>query len=115
MHDALRQVNSEGESVEKYMRNVYARYINALTARETNVIISGLINRGHLVEAYERLLRHNGEPRSYVYFLAQSLGNDPWYIKGDVDQVQVKSFLDNAPSRQIASLNSIIELGRRLM
>jgi hypothetical protein len=103
MHDALRQVNSEGESVEKYMRNVYARYINALTAGETNVIISGLINRGHLVEAYERLLRHkkskDGESRSYVSFLAESLGNDPWYIGGDINHVQVKSFLDNASSR----------------
>lgn len=119
MHDALRQVNSEGESVEKYMRNVYARYINALTAGETNVTISGLLNRGHLVEAYERLLRHkkstDGDSPSYVYFLSKSLGNDPWYIGGDIDNVQVKSFLDNASSRQVASLNSIIELGRRLM
>ena len=121
MHDALRQVNSEGESVETYMRNVYARYINAIDSGQVNIRISGLINRGHLVEAYENLLRYkkenadNSSSPSYVHFLQMSLGNDPWYIGGDVGGAQVKSFMDNASSRQVASLNSIMELGRRLI
>ena len=122
MHDALRQVNSEGESVENYMRNVYARYINAVDQGMVNIKISGLLNRGHLVEAYERLLRLKTEQNAdqpfqttYLALLQESLGNDPWYIGGDVGSAQVKSFLDNAYSRQVASLNSILELGRRLI
>lgn len=74
------------------------------------------INKGHIAEAYERLRqsRVNGDSKPSFYGLVEeSLGNDPWYISGDVGDVQVKTFLDNN-DRQIATFGSIIELGSNL-
>jgi hypothetical protein len=81
--------------------------------------IPSAINRGHLMEAYSRLLREEegtyGDSRSGIDFfrlVADSLGNDPWYISGDVKNTQVKSYLDNASYRNVASLESILQLAR---
>ena len=46
--------------------------------------------------------------------LKQSLGDDPWYIAGDVGDVQVKTFFDKQ-DRRVASYNSIISLGYTLI
>lgn len=117
-HDGFRALNkSEGlsEALTTEMEQRYLRYMN----QRGEAPISPLINMGHLTEAFENFLQ-NGQGQtmtlaSYLSFLRASLNNDPWYITGDVNSTQVKSFLDNASSRQVASLNSIIELGRRLL
>ena len=117
IHDALRSLLVEsdvGQEITTYAQQVYARYIN----QQGEAGLFGLINRGHLAEAYSNYLNLDQESRSsanYLELLKQSLGNDPWYIGGDVGSIQVKSFLDNASQRQIASLNSIISLGRKLL
>ena len=73
------------------------------------------INRGFLSEAFERLYQAHkkanpNEPTiDYATALKESLGNDPWYITGDVGPTQVKAFFDNAP-RQVASFNSLVQL-----
>ena len=78
---------------------------------------AGRLNRGHLTEAYERILQAKlaGKTTPTAYeALSQSLGNDPWYIGGDVGSVQVKSFFDNN-DRKIANYGSIIQLGKILI
>ena len=76
------------------------------------------LNRGHFVEAYERVRQSRtatGVPQiGYYQALKDSLGDDPWYIGGDVNQTQVKSFFDNN-DRRIASFDSIIKLGKTLV
>ena len=42
------------------------------------------------------------------------MGNDPWYIAGDVGDTQVKAFFDKN-DRAIASYSSIIALGQTLL
>lgn len=77
----------------------------------------GRLNRGHLAEAYERILqaRMAGKTAPSPYeALKQSLGDDPWYIAGDVGDVQVKTFFDKQ-DRRVASYSSIISLGYTLI
>lgn len=116
--DGLRALSQSGDLSDALVTEMEQRYLRYMNQRG-EVPISPLINMGHLTEAFEHFLQ-NGRGRnmttaSYISFLRASLNNDPWYITGDVNSTQVKSFLDNASSRQIASLNSIIELGRRLL
>lgn len=73
------------------------------------------INRGFLGEAFERLYQAHKEvnPKEptidYATALKESLGNDPWYIIGDLKTRQVKTIFDNK-SRQVASFDSLAQL-----
>ena len=80
--------------------------------------IYAAINRGHIAEAYERYYQSDFDsetiqPEVLQGFLAESLGNDPWYSRGDVNATQVKSFFDSQ-DRKMASLSSIISLATSL-
>jgi hypothetical protein len=113
---------------------LYARYSNIAweTIQSQNADaqksmwtqIYGAINRGHIAEAYERYIQDSDpfkEPNidsdRLMGYLQESLGNDPWYARGDVNvgakRIQVKSYFDNQ-DRQLASLYSIINLATSL-
>lgn len=84
------------------------------------VKVSQRINKGHLIEAFERIYQNylttgrtgdiTGD--AFMTALQESLGHDPWYAKGDVGSTQVKSFLNDSTEIRIASLYSIVELAR---
>lgn len=78
------------------------------------------INRGHFAEAFERLYQAHkdanpGEPNiDYATIVQESLGNDPWYMQGDVGTSQVKSFFDKS-NRRVASFKSLSSLCEKLI
>lgn len=119
---------------ESAIMALYARYSNIAweTIQSQNpdaqksiwAQIYGAINRGHIAEAYERYIQDSDpfeEPNidsdRLMKYLQESLGNDPWYARGDVNlekqRIQVKSYFDNK-DRQLASLYSIINLATSL-
>lgn len=126
-----------GEAValsESSIMALYARYSNiaweTIQSQNTDAQksmwtqIYGAINRGHIAEAYERYIQDSDpfkEPNidsdRLMGYLQESLGNDPWYARGDVNvgakRIQVKSYFDNQ-DRQLASLYSIINLATSL-
>lgn len=77
------------------------------------------IKRGQLGEAFERLYQlhlaaNPDEPTvDYKQLILDSLGNTPWYMSGDIGNIQVKTFFDKT-DRHVASLNSLISLCRDL-
>ena len=116
------------EFSEQDIMALYARYagIAIETIRKTDPNsqnrvwsqIYAAINRGHIAEAYERYYQSDFDsetiqPEVLKGFLAESLGNDPWYSRGDVNATQVKSFFDSQ-DRRMASLSSIISLATSL-
>lgn len=126
-----------GEAValsEGAIMALYSRYSNIAweTIQQQNpevqksmwTQIYGAINRGHIAETYERYIQDsdpfaepNIDPNRLMEYLQESLGNDPWYARGDVNtgekRIQVKSYFDNQ-DRQLASLFSIINLATSL-
>ena len=120
-YDTYEQVLTAQIPVEEYAEELRRRYLNQ-AATNAMINIPSAINRGHLMEAYSRLLREEegtyGDARSGIDFfslVADSLGNDPWYISGDVKNTQVKSYLDNASYRNVASLESILQLAKQII
>lgn len=68
-------------------------------------------NRGHLVEAVERLIQ---DPSlSIEAAVQQSLGNLPWYFGGDVGTTQVKGIFESYV--QLSSFNSLFSLAENIM
>lgn len=128
--DALEAVGlSEGAIMALYSRysNIAWETIwqqNSNVQKSVWTQIYGAINRGHIAEAYERYVQDsnpfeepNINPNRLMEYLQESLGNDPWYARGDVNvggkRIQVKSYFDNQ-DRQLASLFSIINLATSL-
>ena len=87
------------------------------------------INEGHIIEAFERHLynEHNslvkqnkGEMKSLGKYdwdedepwrlLRISMGNDPWYTGGDVENIQVKFLNKGQSERQVTTFNSIEDM-----
>ena len=104
---------------------IEAKYDDILKGKNGNTEFARIyaaINRGHIFEAYENYLQDLSRPTDERYaintdkayeYIANSLGNDPWYSQGDVGSTQVKTFFDRK-DRQIASLYSIIDLATSL-
>lgn len=113
--DASKAVQDSKEEVLTFIREKQQAMYNYLFL-DNKLKPKGRINKGHLAEAYERILKarlSGKEVPSYYNALQASLGDDPWYISGDVGDTQVKSFFDNN-DRRIASYSSIISLGKNL-
>lgn len=116
LHDVTRDITQNSNKIFSLIQEKTADMYNFFFLNQGSRP-KGRINRGHLAEAYERLLyaRLAGrEAPSYYDALKQSLGNDPWYIAGDVGDTQVKAFFDKN-DRAIASYSSIIALGQTLL
>lgn len=106
------------ENTNRVIQERIAALTNWMFNNQRTKIPNSAMNRGHFVEAYERVRQSrntDGIPQiSYYQALKESFGDDPWYIGGDVNQTQVKSFFDGK-DRRIASFDSIIKLGHTLI
>ena len=95
-------------------------YNNNNNNNEKTILAGDQVNRGHLMEAFERLYQAHKEAQpndpqlDYATAVQDSLQNDPWYTQGDVAQKQVKSFLDGH-DRQVASFISLRDLCNKLL
>lgn len=119
--DAAVTALSEREFVENIIEQHQENLRQFLYANEGYADSSkNRINRGHLAEAFERLYQAHkdanpGEPNiDYAAAVQESLGNDPWYMQGDVGTAQVKSFFDKS-NRRVASLKSLQSLCEKLI
>ena len=119
--DAAATALSEREFVENIIEQHQENLRQFLYANEGYTGSSkNRINRGHLAEAFERLYQAHkdanpGEPNiDYATAVQESLGNDPWYMQGDVGTAQVKSFFDKS-NRRVASLKSLQSLCEKLI
>ena len=119
--DAAAIALSEREFVENIIEQHQENLRQFLYANEGYTGSSkNRINRGHLAEAFERLYQAHkdanpGEPNiDYAAAVQESLGNDPWYMQGDVGTAQVKSFFDKS-NRRVASLKSLQSLCEKLI
>lgn len=109
---------SAAEDANRVIQERIAALTNWMFNNQYTKIPNSAMNRGHFVEAYERVRQSrnaNGIPQiSYYQALKDSFNDDPWYISGDVNQTQVKSFFEKN-DRRIASFDSIIKLGQTLI
>lgn len=116
LHDVTRKFSEESNAIMSLIEEKQAAMYNYLFYDQGKKP-AGRLNRGHLAEAYEHIyqarLAGREVPSAYEA-LQRSLGDDPWYIGGDVGNVQVKAFFDNN-DRHIASYTSIISLGKTLV
>lgn len=119
--DAIVSAYLQRNTVQQLIDQHQQALRNFLYNNDKNTILTGdRINRGHLMEAFERLYQAHKEAQpydpqlDYATAVQDSLQNDPWYTQGDVGRKQVKAFLDRH-DRQVASFNSLKDLCNKLL
>ena len=122
-YQRLKTVNNS----QSTLKAIYQRYILQY-AHPNGPPLRGLpVNRGHLVEAFERFLSEDFSggvtAADLSRLLTESMGNLAWFAGGDVGSTQVKSLFrglsnnkySQDPSVKVASMESILALANELL
>lgn len=113
-----KKIFARGELVQELFNSnsgIYQKYL--LMSNKGNLTYASY-NRGHIFEAFERLIRDD-TISSYGEAFLQSLGNLPGWAGGDVKDIQVKSLiadkLGQDPEVTVMSLHSLVSLTSQLL